>query len=537
MIYTTLVSSTIILALLLINSLGLFTFLRKRSALFLQFLLLNNRKNQDEVQKGASLKLEAQKISEFSGEYDHWPKWKSRTECAFNGSGYEKILTDNTYAKKNTMMNAIVYSQLAVATVDGNAHHLVKAFEESKDGNKAWMALNDWYNGDVIKNETAEALIEKLENLSLHPGVSASDYVNKYMMRYQELEKIPGEGMSASHARYLFLRNIHDNRYEMTVKYLRNAGADLQECVTAIRKEERDQMRKRVVKRLLRNTIHRLSGGNNTKGDYSDDEYNQKQTNHHKRIRRLSGTIETTKNGFLSIPNDQWATLDDDDKAFVQKYNMKVKHKEPLDKVKIPTGVVINKVRQKNECDTTGETEIEEDDNPSPIKKPCTGKKNIRFNLQNDGKEADEKLEGAWNSDFGLPEIIDETNNIFETKLVDWSKVENGNDKNHHRVYEEIDPVHDNKKMNTNILIIDTGGGTTSTITKQVCMVLITTNHVTSLSGYQNKATPKQYPIVHCAVKAHIQNYDNPVVFLLNYVTLLDDANENKSLFQAFAWI
>jgi hypothetical protein len=118
---------------------------------------------------------------------------------------------------------------------------------------------------------------------------------------------------------------------------------------------------------------------------------------------------------------------------------------------------------------------------------------------------------------------------------VDWSKVENGNDKNYHRVNEEIDPVHDNKKTNTDILIIDTGGGTTSTITKQVCMVLSTTNHVTSLSGYQDKATPKQYPIVHCAVKAHIQNYDTPVVFLLNYVTLLDDANENESLLKPFA--
>jgi hypothetical protein len=41
---------------------------------------------------------------------------------------------------------------------------------------------------------------------------------------------------NAYHVKYLFLRNIHDDRYEMTVKYLRNAGSDLQECITAIRK-------------------------------------------------------------------------------------------------------------------------------------------------------------------------------------------------------------------------------------------------------------------------------------------------------------
>ena len=73
---------------------------------------------------GTTLKLEAQKISEFNGDFEQWPKWKSRTECAFNGIGYDKILTDSEFAKNNPKMNMIVYCQFA--TVDGNAHHLVK---------------------------------------------------------------------------------------------------------------------------------------------------------------------------------------------------------------------------------------------------------------------------------------------------------------------------------------------------------------------------------------------------------------------------
>jgi thermostable 8-oxoguanine DNA glycosylase len=98
--------------------------------------------------------------------------------------------------------------------------------------------LINWFDGDVICNKAAEVLREKLETLSLHFGTTASDYVNKYMMRYQELEKVPGAGMSYNHARYLFLRNIHDDSYNMTIKYLRSSGANLQECVTAIRKVE-----------------------------------------------------------------------------------------------------------------------------------------------------------------------------------------------------------------------------------------------------------------------------------------------------------
>jgi hypothetical protein len=75
-------------------------------------------------------------------------------------------------------MNAIVYSQLAVATVDSTAHHLIKQFEDTRKGYEAWKALTNWYNGDVIQNETAEALREKLGTLSLHLGVTGSDYVN-----------------------------------------------------------------------------------------------------------------------------------------------------------------------------------------------------------------------------------------------------------------------------------------------------------------------------------------------------------------------
>ena len=39
-----------------------------------------------------ALKLQAQSLTNFRGAYDDWPMWKSRTECAFNGSGYDKVL-------------------------------------------------------------------------------------------------------------------------------------------------------------------------------------------------------------------------------------------------------------------------------------------------------------------------------------------------------------------------------------------------------------------------------------------------------------
>ena len=89
----------------------------------------------------SNLKLEAQKVKDFSGNFSEWPKWKSWTECAFDGSGYELILSDAEYAARHERMNKIVYSQLSAATVDGNAHHLVKAYEDEKDGGYALCCL------------------------------------------------------------------------------------------------------------------------------------------------------------------------------------------------------------------------------------------------------------------------------------------------------------------------------------------------------------------------------------------------------------
>jgi hypothetical protein len=86
--------------------------------------------NAVEVLGETNLKLEAQKIKDFSGGHEDWAKWKSRTQCAFSGSGYKRVLEDEVYAAMNDCLNKVVYSQLAAATVDGVAYHLVSKHEE-----------------------------------------------------------------------------------------------------------------------------------------------------------------------------------------------------------------------------------------------------------------------------------------------------------------------------------------------------------------------------------------------------------------------
>ena len=61
-----------------------------------------------EIRGETNLKLEAQKIKDFSGGHEDWQKWKSQTECAFSGSGYEQALEDVDYAERNARLNKVV---------------------------------------------------------------------------------------------------------------------------------------------------------------------------------------------------------------------------------------------------------------------------------------------------------------------------------------------------------------------------------------------------------------------------------------------
>jgi hypothetical protein len=89
-----------------------------------------------EVRGETNLKLEAQKIKDFTGGHEDWPKWKSRTKYAFSGSGYKRVLEDREYATANERLNKVVYLQLAAATVEGVAYHLISEVTTNHPGNK-----------------------------------------------------------------------------------------------------------------------------------------------------------------------------------------------------------------------------------------------------------------------------------------------------------------------------------------------------------------------------------------------------------------
>jgi hypothetical protein len=303
----------------------------------------------DGLVKGATnLKLEAQKIKDFTGAHDDWAKWKSRTECAFSGSGYERILEDKSYAKNQTRLNKVVYSQLASATVDGVAYHLVQQFEANKDGHAAWANLCEWFDGETVQSESATNLRSKLENLQLHTGMAGSEYVNKFLAWHRDLEKIKGEGMSASHAVSVFLRNITDPDYLTTVTFCLNSDCTLEKCINAIRKQERDIQQKKLTRHRLKATLRRMKTV-----ESDDDESVEHVSKRQKKARRVEktqekaenakfdGELDTTDKGLLRFNGDCWRKMDDKEKEFVREYNAAVKHGDSIEKVNMPKGISV----------------------------------------------------------------------------------------------------------------------------------------------------------------------------------------------------
>eukprot|EP00957_Ditylum_brightwellii_P115110 8779024-Ditylum_brightwellii.AAC.1 len=96
------------------------------------------------------------------------------TQCAFDGSGYERVLLDRYYSRARKDLNRIVFLQVSVVMTGETAHHLINQFEKEKDGCTGWTALCEWFDGDIMQAETADSVRGRLMGYCLHNDDSAS---------------------------------------------------------------------------------------------------------------------------------------------------------------------------------------------------------------------------------------------------------------------------------------------------------------------------------------------------------------------------
>ena len=332
------------------------------------------------------LKLAASQISPFSGKAEEWHLWRARTECALTGSGFEKILKSEVFARANIDKNAIVYAQLVIATIGGTAHHLISQNGIDKDGHGVWESLTRWYQGDVMTQNVAEEKRCLLETITLHSNTTASSYINKFFVAHHELSLIPNEAYTVGHVVNLFLKYILDPDYYQTVEFLNNSNVTtLDECIAAVRKAEVSLLRKRSEQKRLRNTLLRMVISGDIEGQKTSASGNSNRAFSERRdvTEKKDGEYLPTKRGFLAFSPIEWKELDQGVKSFVQKYNEAVRAGRDTSNISAPSNVTIRKrSRRVHNEDSTPTTDGDDQKDSKKTKtQGSTERKAITINL------------------------------------------------------------------------------------------------------------------------------------------------------------
>ena len=333
----------------------------------------------------SNLRLAAQKITEFSGDYQEFAQWKKSTECALQGTGYDRILTDEKFSQKNPNMSSTVFAQLSLAVIRGSANHVVEDVEDTKDGYAAWQALISWYEESDLDHETSDALRTKLTRLYLDAGGNASDYINRFQTHNRNLDGINdgAEKFSDRTKVQMFLKHIRDPHYKTTIAVIKNQTGQgtlkLIQAIARIRKCELELIQERKTKRRYESPRRQKR----QLDDDSDDDPSRPNKRQRNKLRRLPSNVQLTTGGRISISKPDWLASSAEDKTFIQDWNSRVKNQEGTDDLIIPEGTKLvsppeeaKKIEQRVRRKTP---EMQEKDT-----------KRIHFNLHSQFKGAEE---------------------------------------------------------------------------------------------------------------------------------------------------
>jgi hypothetical protein len=361
----------------------------------------------DRYEDMARLKLQSHQVKPFSGRSAEFPKWRSHTECVFNGTGYEQVLSNATYAISHPLKNALVFSQLSIALCDGDASHLVDQHRNTQNGHQAWHDLLTYFYGSNRSVRAARVIRAKLNRLTLTEGMTASAYINKFQTWHRDLSDINGgtEGFSTDTKIQAFLDNIKHPKYLMTVGCIKNIPElDMETAIDRIRQTETDLDTERGEKRkmnVLRRQFYIDDGFRPPEEDDDSPGYTPvtPSPGRAKKRRRLDNPgptklpkeIELRKSGAIHIADSEtWHALPQSDKDFVSAWNSRTRHKESTKDITVPTGVTL-----KPHPGTHAPKRVRRNVQGSTPKGPSVAtqkaaKKRIHFGLEFDGDEIED---------------------------------------------------------------------------------------------------------------------------------------------------
>ena len=278
--------------------------------------VLSTRTQDDDFYRRSNVKLQAQSVPTFNGDPHKWQTWKKKARAAIGTAGLLRILDNEDYASKHKLENETIFHILQVATTDGNASFLVDQFEEDRNGRLAYEALEKWFEGMKLQNETAEDIRAKLDKNILSTKVTATKYINLFLSYTKQLKDLD-ESYTKSKTISLFLEKITDPDYQTTVEMCQAHKYDLHECIMHVRSKERRLERELEGQRRKTITVRKSSGIPTIVEEKKEEE--------------MQETIDIgkfkTELGYYSIPKDVWMTLSNQDKSKIKEMNMSLRKK------------------------------------------------------------------------------------------------------------------------------------------------------------------------------------------------------------------
>jgi len=181
-------------------------------------------------------------------------------------------------------------------------------YESDKDGHSVYQELVLWFEGDELTTENAEDVRSKMDKLSLSTRNTASQFINSFLQHKKHLEELKEE-YTPSKTVYIFLAQITDPDYAMTVEHCVENKLDIREFIDHIRAKERRLDRSRSSNRkepliIRRQAIPEL--GDEIPKVVKLEDYK-------------------TEKGYYSIPSLIWFDLPEKDQSYVKSHNGKLR--------------------------------------------------------------------------------------------------------------------------------------------------------------------------------------------------------------------
>ena len=176
---------------------------------------------------------------------------KKKSRAAIGTAGILRIRNDPEYTKRHELENKTIFHLLQVATIKGNASILVDQFEEEIEGRMAYDAMEKWFKGMKLQNETAKDIRSKLDKNILTAKVTVTKYTNQFLLYTKQLKDLD-KSYTTSKMISMFLEIIHNPDYQNTVELCQAHKYDIHECIMQVRAKERRLEQEEAIQRRAR---------------------------------------------------------------------------------------------------------------------------------------------------------------------------------------------------------------------------------------------------------------------------------------------